>query len=282
MPRECALCGRPAGRLLVAGRDLRVSECRPCRLAFLESFPDNPLVYYEKPDYYDAWWGSDRAGAERHVRQVKELTHRWVIRHLRRRLAPGARVLEIGCAYGYFLRSLLDAGYAAEGVECSAAAGEAARAGLTVHERPFDGDGFAEGSFDAVVLLDVFEHLRDPLGALAAIRRILVPGGSVAMLTPDYRSGSSRLLGRRWMHYKEEHLYYFSRSSLAAALERSGFQRIEIRRAMKGTSLSYMGACSQRYGNAPGFLNAALRSAPLSRRAWMTPSGLLALASRPA
>jgi len=45
---------------------------------------------------------------------------------------------------------------------------------------------FADNAFDVVFAHAVFEHLREPLIALAEIRRVLAPGGLVALRSPDW------------------------------------------------------------------------------------------------
>lgn len=48
---------------------------------------------------------------------------------------------------------------------------------------------FPEASFRAAMLLDVIEHLRNPVRALAEIRRVLAPGGVLLAVTPNWRYG---------------------------------------------------------------------------------------------
>ena len=77
---------------------------------------------------------------------------------------------------------------------------------------------FASGSIDLVCAFDVLEHLPEDGLALREVRRVLKPGGCLALSVPAWRI----LWGRQ--DVLSEHLRRYGKASLGALLEQSGFQ----------------------------------------------------------
>jgi 2-polyprenyl-3-methyl-5-hydroxy-6-metoxy-1,4-benzoquinol methylase len=101
----------------------------------------------------------------------------------------GARMLDIGCGYGFGLdvaRALF--GWTVTGADPSAAAARG-RSELGLDIRPGLIDDTAVFSpderFDVVFASEVLEHVPDPRAFLAVIRDRLAPGGVLALTTPD-------------------------------------------------------------------------------------------------
>jgi SAM-dependent methyltransferase len=94
--------------------------------------------------------------------------------------------------------------------------------------------------FEVVTMIDFIEHVRDPMGILAKAFDLLKPGGHLVILTPNAGSLSRRMMGERWLHFKVEHLCYFSPRSLPMALHRAGFGDVRIGRAWKMMNLHYL------------------------------------------
>jgi SAM-dependent methyltransferase len=169
-------------------------------------------------------------------------------RGFRRRLArlprprAGARLLDVGAAYGFAVAEARRAGWNAVGLEVSAAA---ARAGVVAAGRLVRGSAlrapFAAASFDAVTLWDVLEHLSEPHAAIAEVARLLRPGGWLALSTGDAGSLVARVSGARWHLYNlPEHLFFYSRASLRQLLEAHGL-RVASMRAEGGVyTLGYL------------------------------------------
>lgn len=164
-------------------------------------------------------------------------------------VGSGKRVLELGCASGFFSRHLHARGCAVTGVEIDETAAAEAR---TVIERVIVGDldamaleaslggHFEPGSFDVVVAGDVLEHLRDPEAVLRSLRPLLAEGGAIVASVPNVTHGSLRLalLAGQWRYRSlglldRTHVRFFTRWGLGETLSRAGY-RIEQLRATLG------------------------------------------------
>jgi SAM-dependent methyltransferase len=120
---------------------------------------------------------------------------------------PAGRLLDVGSGYGLLLDEAQRRGYEVIGVELSAHGAAHARheLGLRVVESSIERAGLEPGSFDAIVIVDVFEHLDDPVSALQLCCRLLAPGGALLLTTPDPSSLTARLAGRRWWSHLLAH-----------------------------------------------------------------------------
>lgn len=131
-----------------------------------------------------------------------------------RRLPPGGRLLDFGCSTGRLLAAL-GSGYERFGVEINEdAADEARRQGITIlAERDLD-DGEA-GTFDGIVLSDVYEHLVEPTKTLSRLARRLAPGGRLFLVTGLADAVRPRaLIAEHWYFRIGGHLHMLSRRHL--------------------------------------------------------------------
>jgi SAM-dependent methyltransferase len=149
-------------------------------------------------------------------------------------LPPEGRILEVGCHTGYFSKALEQRGYQVVGVDCNADAVAAARMqGLDVCDGDIEQPGFIERlgmQFDAVLLMDVLEHLRDPITVLVRLKSILKPGGRILCTGPNvaYWAVRKDLLLGRWNYgdtgiLDRTHLRFFTADTWRRLLEGSGY-----------------------------------------------------------
>lgn len=171
-----------------------------------------------------------------------------------RKFARSGRLLEAGCAAGYFLNAART-DFSVVGVEpCRWAAAEASRRfGVTVHAGTLEEAALPGGSFDVVAMVDVIEHLADPVGALSECRRVLKPGGLLYLVTPDIGSLSAKVLRGSWWGLRPAHLHYFSRRTLEGLLAEHGFETRLCRSYGRMFTLEYW---SSRLRNYPALVRA--------------------------
>ncbi|MBI5245072.1 MAG: class I SAM-dependent methyltransferase [Elusimicrobia bacterium] len=175
-----------------------------------------------------------------------------------RRYAAGGRLLDVGCATGFFLNAAR-VSYEVIGVEPSCWAREFAEKQLHVPVAvgTLEEACFPDGRFDVVTLIDVLEHLPDPMSTMREVFRVTKPGGIVYVMTPDIDSLSARFLRSRWWGLRPAHLTYFSRKTLAALLEKCGYEILYARSYGRIFTWQYW---LSRLSNYPAFLRRAVGS----------------------
>jgi hypothetical protein len=89
-------------------------------------------------------------------------------------------------------------------------------------------------------MLDVLEHLVDPLEALRTLRRVLDDDGILTMSTVNLSSLHGRIRRGRWPWFIRAHLYYFTPETLHALLRRAGFRMVEWSVVPRSFHLSYI------------------------------------------
>lgn len=151
--------------------------------------------------------------------------------------ADARRLLDIGAGTGDFLAFATEQGWEAEGIEPSKlAAGRASEAGLNVANETLEGFLAArperEGSYDGVSMLNVLEHVPDPVGFLTLVRRLLRPGTGVLVLSVpnDFtalQAAAAEAQGlREWWVAVPDHINYFDFASLERTLEGCEFEPV--------------------------------------------------------
>ncbi len=140
------------------------------------------------------------------------------------------RVLDVGCGSGNWLAFMQDLGW--KGIGCDfdpSAVQAAAQRGLDVRLGPIETQNFSDAEFDAVTLNHVIEHLPNPLETLRECLRVLKPGGSLFVATPNANSLSHTVFGKDWRGLElPRHLFVFTPNALSSLLLKAGFDRPEI------------------------------------------------------
>ncbi|MFL6846183.1 MAG: class I SAM-dependent methyltransferase [Allosphingosinicella sp.] len=153
--------------------------------------------------------------------------------------SPRPRLLDIGCGNGEFLARAREAGWDVFGCDFDPAALRAASAsGAEVRKGGAETFLDSAGSFDAVTLSHIVEHVHDPAALLAQCHQLLRPGGTIFIDTPNADARGLKLFRRSWRGLEPpRHLVLFDWRGLEALLIRSGFEAVK-RLPQRGLSLS--------------------------------------------
>jgi 2-polyprenyl-3-methyl-5-hydroxy-6-metoxy-1,4-benzoquinol methylase len=182
--------------------------------AELAAFYNNP-AYYEQSDLgYADYLGEEaalRAQARRRLATINALH-------------PGkGRLLDMGCAAGFFLAEARKDGWSVAGTELSGQMREYAeeRLGLRVVAEVAELGG---ERFDVVTMWEVIEHLPAPLEALRELHSTLAPGGLVCLSTPNTAHLQAQRQPEDWWEFKPPaHLTYFTPETLSRLVEEAGY-----------------------------------------------------------
>ncbi len=156
---------------------------------------------------------------------------------------PRARsMLDIGAGMGLLMLEGKSRDMEVAGVEPSQSLVEAGlrHFGLEVLQGVFPHPRLTGRKFDLVFLVDVLEHVTDPVALLAACRDAINPGGALIVVTPDVRSLAARLLGKRWWHFRLAHVGYFDRETLSKAADKAGLKMSRYFRASWYFQIDYL------------------------------------------
>lgn len=153
---------------------------------------------------------------------------------------PGMKLLEVACGDGLALKVMSHVGWDVEGQDVdSEALALAAKRGLRVREGSLPDCDYPDGSFDAVTMCHVIEHIAEPEPLLRECLRILRPGGVLVCITPNVQSANLARFGASWLYLNPpRHLLLVSPPALHRIAQRVGFARSEVTsivRAVQGT-----------------------------------------------
>jgi 2-polyprenyl-3-methyl-5-hydroxy-6-metoxy-1,4-benzoquinol methylase len=221
------------------------ARCVACgTLVELRALSDEALtVKNDDTDFYGKkYWlehqSQDFGYPDIFQRAKTDLTDRnlhW-LRTLLKYKAPPSKVLELGCSHGSFVALLRQAGYDAAGMEMSPWVVQFAQETFAIPMvvGPVENTELEAGTFDAVALMDVLEHLPDPVGTMSHALRLLKPDGILLIQTPQAKNGMTYPVlvetnAPFLEHFKsDEHLYLFTQSSATALFERLGASFIQF------------------------------------------------------
>ena len=226
----CPACGSLTSHAhLFRKNGCEILRCTQCGLGRAEVRDFDPAGYYTQ-DYFSGGHADGYAnylGAERVLRREFARTVQFIRKH-----CDGGRLLELGCAYGFFLQEARRY-FDVAGIELAEdAAAHCRRNGLRVLTGAADDVHMgALGSKDVIVLLDVIEHLAEPHETLALCARHLRPGGIVVLTTGDFGSRLARIAGASWrLMTPPQHLWFFTAASI---------ERLAARLAMRVEALDH-------------------------------------------
>lgn len=221
---ECIVCNNAQTHPLYSG----VVKCQQCGHVFCNRYLDEEeLSKLYKKDYF---FGEEYSNylADKNVLQKNFKLRMKVLQGF---LEPARHrhLLEIGCAYGFFLDTVRNQFSMVRGIDITEDGIRYAQEQLKldVVNDDFIRHDFRGMKFDVVCMWDTIEHLQEPQLYLKKISKNMEEGALLALTTGDIASVNARIKKSRWrLMHPPTHLHYFSGRTLTRVLDNYGFDVI--------------------------------------------------------
>jgi SAM-dependent methyltransferase len=230
----CLLCGSTEIAEPVAINDgWQMRVCRRCEAGTTWPIPTDAEMLSVNIEEYPV---RERVGMYRS--RASEFRARWD--QLLEFLPPEpASVLDVGCNLGFFLDHMRERGIprvAGAEINDECRAWGTSSLGLDIRRSI---DDFGEERFDVVLLQDVLEHLKDPMGFLRHCRTKLTADGVILIQLPNRCSRMAREAGTSWEWYSApDHLVHLTPRSLSYLAETADLRVQAMRSADAPVDLS--------------------------------------------
>lgn len=243
---HCPVCSARRFRYLFSVETHRLVRCNECHFTLLNPQPSNDeLAAIYTQNYFLG--AGDEAKKALFTRLKLRTAESYLDKLAEYSGLRSGKLLEIGSGSGDMLMAAARRGFEVTGVEYSEHACKTARerlAGERLNGELICGeiDAIADqvGRFDACVMADLIEHVRNPRHFVEVLHRVLKPDGVIFIATPSVDSWSARLMSTQWMEFKPEHLSYFSRKTLEGLLFAEGFRSLSWSPGYKILNLDYV------------------------------------------
>ena len=241
---KCILCNIPLERYLFKN-GYWIYRCPSCHLKETDLKKD--YTKFVKEFYSEGYYEGDPT---RSAYSDYELDKPLIVKNMEKFLSfiskrkPSGKLLDVGCAFGYFVELAAKQGYDAYGFDPSTFAVSKARM-INRKDRIKEGTiaevSYPKASFDVITMFDVFEHLQDPLNDMKKLQSLLKPDGVIIIATGDTLSVAAKIMKRRWTFYiPPQHIFFFHRKNVVTLLSKANLRPFKWHRVGKWLSLGYV------------------------------------------
>lgn len=246
--RTCPVCGRKSTSVLFRPKASPgpVMRCMNCGMVYISSIEDSHALIFDGPvgqpdskiltscnldDVSGSWelkllprMELERTALQRNAMDALDRIERHIEMSGHER-----RILDFGSGFGFFLGFAKERGWTTYGLEPLPASAVYARAtfGLNVVTDTLREDTFPPGFFKVITSFQVFEHLPFPREDLQHLYNMLQQGGLVLIEVPNFDTWTMQVMRSRHRHFVQDHLNFFSISTLSQLLVDCGFRVID-------------------------------------------------------
>lgn len=239
---RCMSCGAASlesgaggARCRACGTPVRTEEGIPILVRDWTSMQvDLDAARQVKPNWYEMEQPPEQSSPWRHhLRKRREYVQRVVRRHLQRaRIERAARLLDLGCGDGNnltWLSAFAEHSYGSDYNLVRLVRARARNPRATIFAADILDFPADDAVFDVIFFNHVIEHIPDDAAALAAVRRILKPGGLLVLGTPNEGSWWWQLAYKRDPQSlaTTDHVHFYTGASIGAKVSNAGFRLIE-------------------------------------------------------
>ena len=241
----CPLCGAHEPKPVLVARDLLFAHpggyplvrCAQCAMQYVSPRPTGAALGKHYPDDYFGYSLHEDAPKLlqpflRAMARGISLRRLGYLEEVTGKLSAEAQLLDVGCGVNRLLQCIKEErGCVGTGLDFKPEIVAYVRDQLKmpIVQGSLESAGLPASSFDVVLMMEYLEHELDPRGTLLEARRVLRPGGHLALELP-FVGWAGRMFGPNWWNLDiPRHLIFFAPDTLAKMLDQCGFELVRVR-----------------------------------------------------
>lgn len=229
---------------------LDIKQCSKC--GFIATFPPQPNDHWIEKYESDYWREYQTSIGEKRIDErfeEFEMISEERIRYLNTfhsllppalRFSKTGKLLDVGCSMGFLVKAAQDAGYNAFGIDPNQQDVDEGIARYSVDLSQGYIDSYEGEDFDVIMCFNTIEHVSRPDLLMREMTKRLSPKGIIVIGTHDIECQNYLDEGVNWKHIKPaEHLYYFSKDSLALLGQKYGMRAFWNAKPIENSIVTY-------------------------------------------
>lgn len=223
----CPVCDSEQTTLLFKKDGFRYLKCKKCSMVYMNPRLNQVATYAFYNSNVNAIYNEtkfDTVSTETTLDDNINLRNLDIIDRLRK--GEKGKILEIGCAKGYFLLKAREKGYMPYGVELNEKNYQIARKSLgnTIYNSDLFDIHFESEMFDVIYMRDVIEHIHNPKPFFKELNRVAKSGSMLYIETHNIDALIHRIVHEKHtVIFGFEHPNHWSPKTLSYALKQNGF-----------------------------------------------------------
>lgn len=230
----CSLCGKNIHHeLLSTHKGHNFYTCKGCGLVCLNPQPSNLKDLYGEKYYMEKGYQDYESRFFKYKDIFEELFKERL--KMIQRFKKSGKVLDLGCAHGFLLNYLKQNGFDSYGLDISDYAVSYAKKNfdIPIYQGDVDTANLPEKEFDVIIMLDLIEHVSNPVETLEKVKRFLKDDGILIIQTPydiyHWEIAANTLLSGNKIGTSEPsaapmHLFFFSPRTFKKMAIKSGYR----------------------------------------------------------
>lgn len=223
----CHSCAAEKYTTLLIKDGFEIAQCDKCNLVYV------PKILNE--EHYNETYSSEayasvvsKLGFDSHEYRKSRFGEERVSKIEQFLSSRKPSFLDVGCSTGFVVQAAQERGWNAQGIDLNT---HAIHFGIENYGLNLSSDSFfdIEGSYDAVGMYDVLEHVASPSQFLQQAAKVLKPKGILHVYVPNWNSASRYILNdAAHFIWPSHHLTYFTPATLTQMIEKNDFEILEI------------------------------------------------------